>query len=83
VNATVNRVKQIVFEEVHIENTEEVLSRSQPQGDAGSGGVCHRQKKKTNNKDNDTVRALTMPLVSHAFKLIHSNKSHFEWKGMK
>lgn len=44
VNATVNRVKQIVFEEVHIENTEEVLSRSQQQGDADSGGVCHRQK---------------------------------------
>jgi hypothetical protein len=44
VNANVNIVKQTVFEEVHIENTEEVLERPQQQRDAGSGGVCHRQK---------------------------------------
>lgn len=44
---------------------------------------CVTDKKKTSTKDNDAVRALTMPILSQAFKLIWSTKSHFEWKGMK
>jgi len=44
---------------------------------------CVTDKKKTSNKDNDAIRALTMPILSQGFKLIHSTKSHFEWKGMK
>jgi len=44
---------------------------------------CVTDKKKTSNKDNYAVRALTMPILSQAFKLIHSTKSHFEWKVTK
>jgi hypothetical protein len=44
---------------------------------------CVTDKKKTSNKDNDAVWALTMPILSQTFKLIHSTKSHSEWKVMK